>query len=135
MGRKGLTQAEQDRIWEIRAEGLSDAEVARRLGLKRERVNGYLLGCGGIPPRRPRRRPTRCLTHAEREEISRGIARRDSDRQIARALGRSHSTIGREIGRCGGRRRYRAHFAEEEAWGRARRPKQTKLARCPELRE
>jgi IS30 family transposase len=70
---------------------------------------------------------------AEREEISRGIARGDSDREIARALGRSHTTIGREIRRCGGRRRYRAHFAEEEAWLRARRPKPTKLEDCPEL--
>jgi IS30 family transposase len=74
------------------------------------------------------------LTVAEREEISRGIARGDSDREIGRLLGRSHTTIGREIDRCGGRRRYRAHFADEEAWLRARRPKQTKLARCPELR-
>ncbi|MQA75184.1 MAG: Tfx family DNA-binding protein, partial [Solirubrobacterales bacterium] len=35
IGRKGLTQAEQDAIWEVRAEGLSEAEVARRLGLTR----------------------------------------------------------------------------------------------------
>ncbi|MGI8460502.1 MAG: IS30 family transposase, partial [Solirubrobacterales bacterium] len=76
----------------------------------------------------------RCLTPAEREEISRGIARRDSDRKIGRALGRSHTTIGREIDRCGGRRRYRAHFADQEAWRRARRPKPTKLERCPQLR-
>jgi IS30 family transposase len=73
------------------------------------------------------------LSLAEREEISRGIARGESDRQIARALGRSHTTIAREISRCGGRRRYRAHFADEEAWLRARRPKPTKLERYPEL--
>jgi IS30 family transposase len=72
----------------------------------------------------------RCLSSAEREETSRGIARRES----CRALGRSHTTIGREIRRCGGRRRYRAHFADEEAWRRARRPKRAKLERCPELR-
>jgi IS30 family transposase len=70
---------------------------------------------------------------AEREEISRGIARGESDRKIGRALGRSHTTIAREISRCGGRRRYRAHFADEEAWLRARRWKPTKLERCPEL--
>jgi transposase, IS30 family len=134
LGRKGLSQGERDRIWEVRAGGLSDAEVARRLGLKRERVNEYLLGCGGIAPRRARKRAGWCLTLAEREEISRGIACRDSDRAIGRRLGRSHSTVGREIDRCGGRRRYRAHFAEEEAWLRARRPKQTKLERCGELR-
>ncbi|MGH7717821.1 MAG: IS30 family transposase [Gemmatimonadaceae bacterium] len=133
-GRKGLTQAQQDRLWEARAEGLSDAELVRRLGLSKRQVNHYLSACGGIRPRRPHRRAARCLTLAEREEISRGIARRDSDRLIARALGRSHTTIAREIERCGGRRRYRAHFADEEAWLRARRPKPTKLERCPELR-
>ena len=132
-GRKGLTQAQQDRLWEARAEGLSNAELVRRLGLSKRQVEHYLSACGGIRPRRPRRRDERCLTLAEREEISRGIARGDSARQIGHALARSHTTIGREIERCGGRRRYRAHFADEEAWLRARRPKPTKLERCPEL--
>ena len=133
VGRKGLTQAQQGRIWEVRAEGLSEAEVARRLGLERKRVSRYLDACGGLAPRRARRRAGRCLSLAEREEISRGIARGDSDRAIGRALDRSHTTISREIRRCGGRRRYRAHFADEEAWRRARRPKQRKLERCPQL--
>jgi IS30 family transposase len=132
-GRRGLTWAEQDRLWELRAEGLSDAELVRRLGLSRRRVARYLSACGGICPRRRHRRAGRCLSLAEREEISRGIARGDSDRRIGRGLGRSHTTIGREIQRCGGRRRYRAHFADHEAWLRARRPKPTKLGRCPEL--
>jgi IS30 family transposase len=132
-GRKGLTQAEQDRVWEARAEGLSDAELVRRLGLSKRQVSRYLGACGGIRPRRPRRRDARCLSLAEREEISRGIARGDADRQIARALRRSHTTIGREIRRCGGRRRYRAHYADHEAWLRARRPRPTKLERCPQL--
>lgn len=134
VGRKGPTQAEQERIWEERAKGLSDAELARRLGYQRRTLNKFLNACGGIAPRRRRRRSPRCLTLAEREEISHGIARRDSDRAIGRALGRSHTTIGREIARCGGRRRYRAHFADEEAWRRARWPKPSKLERSPELR-
>ena len=71
-GRKGLSQAEVDRIWEVRALGLSDAEVARRLGLVPRRVTRYLAGCGGIRPRRVRRRAAWCLSLAEREEISRG---------------------------------------------------------------
>ena len=133
-GRKGLSQAEQERVWEVRSKGLSDAEVARRLGLPRKRVSRYLLSCGGIRPRRARRRAPGALTLADREEISRGIARRDSYRKIGREIGRPHTTISREIARCGGRRRYRAHFAEQEAFSRARRPKPTKLERCPELR-
>ncbi len=133
-GRKGLSQAEQDRLWQARSEGLSNSDIARRLGLEPRRVSRYLVACGGIPPRRRRRRAPGSLTLAEREEISRGIARRESARQLGRALGRSHTTILREIARSGGRRRYRAHFADEEAWLRARRPKQTKLERCPQLR-
>jgi IS30 family transposase len=133
-GRKGLTQVEQDLLWRVRAEGLGDAGLARRTGLSRGRVERYLRLCGGIGPRRARRRGLRCLTLVEREEISRGIACGASDRAIACALGRSHTTIAREIRRCGGRRRYRAHFADQEAWLRARRPKPGKLTGSPELR-
>jgi transposase, IS30 family len=128
-----LTEAVRDAIWGLRAEGLSDREIGRRLGLARGSVSNHLARTGGIRPR-ARRRPERCLSLEEREEISRGIARGHSAREIARALGRSHTTITREINRCGGRRRYRAHAADREAWRRSRRPRPTKLELCPELR-
>ena len=128
-----LTEAVKDAIWELRAKGLSDREIGRRLGLARGTVSGYLARAGGIRPRL-RQRPERCLSLAEREEISRGIARGHSARVIARALRRSHTTIAREINRCGGRRRYRAHTADRETRRRARRPRPTKLELCPELR-
>ena len=128
-----LTEAVKDGIWELRAEGLSDREIGRRLGLARGSVSNHLRRTGGIRPR-ARTRPERCLSLAEREEISRGIARGRSAREIARGLGRSHTTIAREIERCGGRRRYRAHAAERESWRRAQRPRPTKLELCPELR-
>jgi len=132
-GRKGLSQADKERIWVVRRGGLNDCQVARRLGLEPRRVSRYLAACGGIcPPRRTR--SAQCLTVVEREEISRGIARGDSARRIAAGLGRHHTTVSREIKRSGGRSRYRALFADEEAWERARRPKQTKLDRCPQLR-
>ncbi len=129
-----LTEAVKDAIWEVRAEGLSEAEIGRRLGLPKRTVSKYLERMGGIRPR-ARRRPERCLALAEREEISRGIARGESARDIGRNLGRSHTTISREINRCGGRRRYRAHAAVWAAWCRARRSRPTKLELCPELRE
>jgi transposase, IS30 family len=128
-----LTEAVKDAIWELRAEGLSDRELGRRLGLPRGTVSNHLARAGGIRPR-AHRRPERCLSFEEREEISRAIARGHSARAIARALRRSHTTIAREIDRCGGRRRYRAHAAEREASRRARRPRPTKLELCPELR-
>jgi IS30 family transposase len=96
-------------------------------------VSNHLARTGGIRPR-ARRRPEKCLSFEEREEISRAIARGRSARAIARALGRSHTTIAREINRCGGRRRYRAQAAEREAWRRSRRPRPTRLELCPELR-
>ncbi len=129
----GLSEATKERIWELRAEGLSDRQIGRRLGLARGTVSSHLARAGGIRPR-ARRRPERCLSFEEREEISRAIAGGHSARAIARTLGRSHTTIAREIDRCGGRWRYRAHAAEREAWRRQRRPRPTKLELSPELR-
>ena len=129
----GLSEATKERIWELRAEGLSDRQIGRRLGLPRGTVSNHLARAGGIRPR-ARRRPERCLSFEEREEISRAIAGGHSARAIARTLGRSHTTIAREIDRCGGRWRYRAHAAEREAWRRQRRPRPTKLELSPELR-
>src|SRR5437588_1846253 len=129
-----LTEAVKDAIWELREEGGSEAEIGRRLGLSKRTVSKYLQRMGGVRPRACRRAEC-CLTSAEREEISRGVARGESARAIGRVLGRSHTTISREINRCGGRRRYRARVAERAAWERARRPRATKLELCPELRE
>jgi IS30 family transposase len=71
---------------------------------------------------------------AEREEISRGLARGDSCRQIAVDVERSHTTISREVNRNGGRKRYRAQTAEASTWQRARRAKPCKLALNAPLR-
>ncbi|MFF5212326.1 helix-turn-helix domain-containing protein [Streptosporangium sp. NPDC000396] len=71
---------------------------------------------------------------AEREEVSRGLAAGHSARAITRQLGHSASTVSREIARNGGRERYRAQSAEDNARRRACRPKPAKLARHPQLR-
>ncbi len=73
------------------------------------------------------------LSFEDRERILVGIAREESDAQIARALGRHRSTVGREIARCGGRCHYRALSAQRHARTAARRPKPTKLASRPRL--
>jgi IS30 family transposase len=128
-----LSEATKEGIWKLRAHGLSEREIARQLRLGQNTVSHYLRALGGIPPR-ARRRAQRCLSLEEREEISRAIARGHSARAIARSLGRSHTTIVREINRCGGRTHYRAHAADREAWRRSRRPRPMKLELCPELR-
>lgn len=74
------------------------------------------------------------LSFDERERISRGIAAGDSLRAIARELGRAASTVSREVEANEGRRRYRALGAHRRAISCSARPKQGKLARCPELR-
>ncbi len=73
------------------------------------------------------------LSFEERERILVGIARGESNAQIARAVGRHRSTIGREIARCGRRGRYRALEGERHAQRAARRPKPTRLAGDPRL--
>jgi IS30 family transposase len=88
--------------------------------------------------RRPKQEPTRSplrLSLAEREEISRGLATGESLRAIAARLGRTPSTVSREVARNGGRRRDRACAADNAARRRTRRPKCSKLAGCERLRQ
>lgn len=82
-----------------------------------------------------RRRSRLALTLREREEISRGVAAGDSARRIAARLGRSPSTVARELERHGGRGSYRAADADRLAWERTRRPQRCKLSRNPALRD
>lgn len=73
------------------------------------------------------------LSFEDRVEIAVGIARGETNGEIARRLGRHPSTIGREIGRCQSRGRYQAWTAQRKADRLSRRPKEHKLAQCPRL--
>ena len=75
-------------------------------------VFSYLRHHGGIEPRTRVRRPD-ALSLDERELISRGLARGDSMRSIAKDLNRAASSISREIARNGGVNRYQAALAEK----------------------
>jgi IS30 family transposase len=86
-----------------------------------------LLSKGGIAPA-SKTRSRLSLSLQEREEISRGLVAGLSMRKIAENLGRSPSTISREISRNHGRQKYRAADAEERAWRQASRPKPCLLA-------
>ena len=81
---------------------------------------------------------SRYLSMSEREEIAILNAQRIGVREIGRQLGRSASTISRELRLSrpvSGRRRhrYRATQAQSQAERRARRPKASKLAAYPPL--
>lgn len=73
------------------------------------------------------------LDVGEREEIRVGLVAGESLRQIARRLGRSASTVCREVARNGGRGRYQAAAAQRRADRQRRRPKQTVFERDPQL--
>ena len=122
-----------DEIWVRLQAGHAAKPTARALGLPTSTVRAYLIRCGGIRPD-ARCRSAGRLSLAEREEISRGLAAGLSLRTIAAGLGRAPSTISREVTAHGGRRRYRAAPADQQAWSRARRPQTCKLATRPALR-
>ena len=73
------------------------------------------------------------LSLVEREEISRGIARQLSGREIARGLGRDATVVNREIRRHGGRVAYRAVVAEQAAVAGRARPKARRVESNPAL--
>ena len=131
-----LTIEERARARKLRNEGRSLSEVARefgctfmsvsyidrRLGVREQEQLSWSAG--------PRR-----LSLAEREEISRGLLRGDSFAAIGRRLGRSTSTVSREVAANGGLTRYRAWRAHSRAYHQARRPKAPKFSACPRLTE
>jgi IS30 family transposase len=129
----GLSAVEQDEVWARWRRGESLRLIARKLGKRGPSVRAFVLQTGGVQ-RQPPRRNARCLSMAEREEISRGVAVGQSCRQIAARLGRAPSTVSRELARNGGRHRYRAQAADAAAFRRAQRPKAAKLVTQPRLR-
>ena len=132
--RRGFTAAEKTELWDRWQRGESLKAIGRAFAKPSSSIYFQLAPHGGIRPS-PRRRSRLALTLSEREEISRGIAAHQSARSMARLLGRSPSTVSRELNRNGGCDRYRAAQADETAWARARRPKRCKLANNPRLRQ
>jgi IS30 family transposase len=126
------TKEEQALMWDRWQQGDTLATIAKLFGRYHSSVQGILSRTGGIRPPERRRSPT-VLTLAEREHISRGLARGDSMRCIARQLNRAPSTISREISRNAGYDSYRATQADEAAWERAKRPQPCKLLLHPTL--
>ena len=132
--RRVFTAAEAALIWQRWQAGARFDGIAAELGRSTPAVTYLVIRRGGIAPT-VRHRAAGALRVGEREEISRAIARGESVRSVAAALGRAPSTISREIRRHGGRARYRAARADAEAWRWGRRPKVCRLAQHPRLRQ
>lgn len=128
-----MTAERKSRIWELWRKGTPMSPIARDIAKPPATVFSYLLYHGGISPR-TRTRRAECLSAEERESISRGLASGTSYRAIGRELGRSASTISREVSRNGGPGKYRAYDAEKQFLKRGRRPKPYLLTSEPELR-
>jgi IS30 family transposase len=128
-----LSEREKEEIVRLSAMGLPSRLIGQQIGRHHRTVWGHLRRLRRPTPAEPIRSRLR-LSLREREEISRGLAAGESRGSIARRLGRSPSTIAREVTRNGEARRYRACTADRAAFARARRPKVAKLAACPRLR-
>ncbi|MGZ3480129.1 MAG: IS30 family transposase [Myxococcaceae bacterium] len=131
--RRCLTTEERRQVLNRLLAGEEAKAVATSIGFHPISVLRLLWKTGGIRRRERPRCPLR-LSRREREEVLAGACLGQSIRSIARQLGRAPSTVSRELRRNGGRRQYRAWYADECASRRARRPKPMKLATCPELR-
>jgi transposase-like protein len=129
----------QQRFWAAVARGSESeqagvaAGVSPAVGVRWFREHGGMTPTSLLAPL-----SGRYLSFAEREEIALLRARDCGVRQIARQLGRSPSTISRELRRNaatrGGRLDYRATTAQWHTDRRARRPKTAKLATNQALR-
>ena len=123
--------------------GLSSEEAAVEAGVSAPVGSRWFRSSGGMPPTHlapsAALLKSRNLTFADREEIALECARGTGVRTIARKLGRSPSTISREIRRNSATRSgdfdYRALTAQWHADRAARRPKISKLASNPSLHD
>jgi IS30 family transposase len=132
--RTPLSAAQRVEVWRRWKAGESLHAIGRAVGKAHVVVNFLLKRHGGIAPP-VRRRSRRALTLAEREDISRGMASGCPMRIIAQRLRRAPSTVSREVARHGGRAKYRAHEADQQAWESAQQPKPCRLATHSHLQE
>ena len=127
-----MSPVQKRELWSRWKDGQTITEIGLALCKAPGSIHGVLSDRGGIAPL-VRQRADRALSLSEREEVSRGVALGSSCRLIARQLGRSPSTITRELERNGGRNKYRAAIADERSWKQALRPKECRLRANPEL--
>jgi IS30 family transposase len=128
----------RQRFWAAIARGASSEDAGVEAGVSPAVGVRWFREGGGMPSVTLAPASGRYLSFAEREEIAILRARGAGVREIARQLGRSPSTISRELRRNAATRsggfEYRATTAQWHADLRARRPEPAKLAVNAELR-
>src|SRR5674476_757892 len=122
-----LTNEQRQLVFRLRHRGLTTAAIAREIGVTWQGIHVVLRG------QKRDARPDEWTSAAgrlsvhEREEILLGLHHGLSMRAIARALGRSPSTVTREVAANGGRASYRIWPAHQRARACIKRPKSAKL--------
>ncbi|MHB1905433.1 MAG: IS30 family transposase [Acidimicrobiales bacterium] len=128
MGKPHLTAEQRALALRLKAKGLNFREIGEQIDASQQTAWNAIM-----------KRPTRVvrpfswtpgpgrLTLAEREEISLALRRGERMSAIAASLGRSVSTVSREVAANGGRGGYRAWRSHERAHQRSLRPKPRKL--------
>ncbi|WP_435846298.1 IS30 family transposase [Streptomyces diacarni] len=148
-GRRPLVR-EREEYFRLMDQGLSSREACRVVGINRRTGKKWRNGQGATawnkakaPVRRPgaQEGPSRYLGEADRIHIADRLREKASVRQIAAELGRSPSTVSREIRRNRtvlekyNRWYYRPHAAQVRADARRPRPKPGKIGQDSQLRE
>jgi IS30 family transposase len=147
--RMGGVQAEKQELFaRLIAQGISSSEACRMVGINRKtgtrwrygrtvrNTSGELVQYPPVKIAVLRPRSTRYLSEQERVVIADLLTRGKSIRAIAAEIGRSASTVSREIKRNSDPAgRYRPHHAEHTARTRAARPRQRRITRDAVLRE
>jgi transposase, IS30 family len=138
-GQPGHRREFERRFWDRVAEGMLPSEAGVAVGVSAVVGSRWFRQGGGMSPYSWPAPSGRYLAFAEREEIALLRVQGKGIREIAAALGRSPSTISRELRRNAATRsgtlQYRASVARWKAELFARRPKATKLETNPRLRE
>ena len=131
--RRGFTAAEKSELWDRWQRGDSLKAIGRAFGKPSSSIYYRVAPHGGDLPSTPAWLTISADARRTRGNIQRHCAHHRRDR--CRLLGRSASTVSRELSRNGGYDEYRAALADETAWARARRPKRCKLANSARLRQ
>jgi len=127
------------RFWDAIARGLKTEDAAVEAGVSSPVAFRWFRHAGGMNPRLCPTVSGRYLMFTEREDIAIWHAQEIGVREMARRLGRSPSTISRELRRNASTRTYhldyKASIAQWHAERRGRRPKVAKFAGNDRLRE
>jgi len=120
-------------VMRLAAEGFSYRQILERVDTSSGAVRTILRPLGGVVRKDMLEPSGKRLSLEERVEVRIGLDRGWSLRQVAAGLGRSPSTVCREVNANGGRQGYKPVAAQRRAAQAALRPKPTKLGSDPVL--